>query len=42
MSATKLFVKTPLIKHAVVNGVEIFYKMELLQPSGSFKDRGIR
>jgi L-serine/L-threonine ammonia-lyase len=39
--AKQLFIKTPLIKHAVVGGVEVYYKMELFQPSGSFKDRGI-
>ena len=42
-----LYIHTPLVKHKTINInndnaiTEVFYKMDLLQPSGSFKDRGI-
>eukprot|EP01038_Epipyxis_sp_PR26KG_P004556 gene4556-6428_t len=43
MSA-KLFIKTPLQKSLFKGGgatLEVLFKLDLLQPSGSFKDRGI-
>lgn len=37
-----LYKDTPFLKMPSANGVvELYYKMDLLQPSGSFKDRGI-
>ena len=35
------YIKTPLVKGEVVCGIQMYYKMDNLQPSGSFKDRGI-
>lgn len=35
------YIKTPLIKGEIVNGIQFYYKYDNLQPSGSFKDRGI-
>ena len=38
-----LFVHTPLLQRIsrTNNDFEVFYKMDCLQPSGSFKDRGL-
>lgn len=40
----KLYIKTPLLESTSLShllGVPVFLKMEALQPSGSFKNRGI-
>ena len=34
-------IKTPLLKGKRINDTQIYYKLDNLQPSGSFKDRGI-
>lgn len=34
-------IKTPLLKGKKINDTQIYYKLDNLQPSGSFKDRGI-
>jgi L-serine/L-threonine ammonia-lyase len=37
-----MFRPTPVIKHlSLLNGLNVWFKPEFLQPSGSFKDRGI-
>jgi L-serine/L-threonine ammonia-lyase len=42
---SKLFynhhITTPLMKGRMINDTQIYYKLDNLQPSGSFKDRGI-
>jgi len=35
------YIKTPLLKGEIINGIQFYYKLENYQPSSSFKDRGI-
>lgn len=36
-----LFIRTPLLSRKYDDYLEVFFKLDSLQPSGSFKDRGI-